>query len=785
MKSINLRRRIAAGLSSLGLVSGLVVASGAAPVHATAGIGPVYPEARVEISVVPEAGSVDIADGQTLEVVITAELQAYGYSGWDSNPTQFSMSEFSLGSLPSGVSVTSTKYYWTADNTSDPMANCHQGQTFTTDSSKVNFTLTVSCKDDINRVWGEIDYVITNTSGSDQTVNTNTETAEMLVGGVSESSSYVRLEASYVEQMDESGITIPDNASSYVYLDFGTLCIASAAAGETLDIERVGTYDGVDLPQYDNNASPSQTLYLDDQTSGFYSYASEYPYQKTIFDTYDVTSSNRTIYGARFQIRDSGATLHGTLLIASLDLTLAGESQLETCSSGGGGGGGGTPSSYPVLSGLRTTKPSAEGKGQISAAKSLPLMSNGQSTNSAVAGPVGDAFYWGIDSSGAKPKANVVRITSSGTAAKIGGTTTKLVKELDTGALMRGFGWYGANASKYVLLATDGSTGYKIYFGNLADGSGTSTKTLTGARVTAICGDGYMPNLNLVSAPTPTPIVNVFCSPMGMGGDWFSVYGKLEADTGSAMKITLLDLPKPTVAKPCVYMTIGRNSKATGTNVAMIVYAAVGVKTSEDLGGMPSDECAGKSISSRSLLTVTAAGVTKKSTVTGAPFGTTESIMSRIAPGKTANTWIMFFISGGFTSPGSTVTKGYTISATGQIAAKGTISLGSVGTSFVAPGGMMTQDALTPIKELPNGTWLAYRTQLRYDQSTYTIALAKYNPTTGAVTTGDALKLASYSQPAGKYINVIGTDSAVGSLRYFVLTAAGKYKVATWKSYTS
>ena len=86
---------------------------------------------------------------------------------------------------------------------------------------------------------------------------------------------------------------------------------------------------------------------------------------------------------------------YGDTLQVSLDMTDdAGASKLsDDC-----GGGGGGISTYPTLSALASG--STPGKGTLSAAKALPAgMPNGGFGNGAVAGPNGDVFYYGMDTS--------------------------------------------------------------------------------------------------------------------------------------------------------------------------------------------------------------------------------------------------------------------------------------------------------------------------------------------------------------------------------------------------
>ena len=108
MNTKSLIRRIAAGLSALGLTSGLLISTGVTPVSAA--VGPFYPLVSFPIEVDGTAESFDILDGQTVEVEIITEV-TNSWSGWSSNPTVFSMANLSIGTLPADVDIDSTTYY--------------------------------------------------------------------------------------------------------------------------------------------------------------------------------------------------------------------------------------------------------------------------------------------------------------------------------------------------------------------------------------------------------------------------------------------------------------------------------------------------------------------------------------------------------------------------------------------------------------------------------------------------------------------------------------------------
>jgi len=291
-----------------------------------------------------------------------------------------------------------------------------------------------------------------------------------------------------------------------------------------------------------------------------------------------------------------------------------------------------------------------------------------------------------------------------------------------------------------------------------------------------------MSDLSVLSAPTSTPLFVLVCFPEDptSGDTYFINYTKLVPATGSTMNLSLIPLPKPTAQKPCSYLSAGVNRQARGTQAAVFLYGAIGPLTAAE--GAPMETCAGASASDRKLITLSTTMVAKTKTFSSDVFGATEGDL-RVAPGKKPNTWIVMAHSEPVFAPVSAPTKGYTVSATGAVVAKRAPTLTASGT--IAAPGAQKMDYLEPIKELGNGQWLVKRSQTGYGMSmTSAVAIAKYNPATGAVTTGSVLLLTGFSYPAGKYINATGISST-GVMSYYVLTEANKYKIATWKSYTS
>lgn len=761
MKLMSLCKRAFAVLASMSMVGGLLVATNTSSVNAAT--GPFYPWAELSLSTDNSDGTFDILDGQTVEVSVSSSLNS-SWSGWSSNPTQFSMSAFSLGTLPADVDIESTQYYWDSSVEGGSPGSC--SQIANSSIATVTFTLTVACFADMTRVYGQVEWTITNNSGADQTIDTNTESAHIVVGGSATTGDITGIYAIATAELDATGIEIPTNSDGNVYLTWGMqsgqICVDSSVAPNTnLDIQRTVALNGVALPL---TSDFSEAEYYRD------SYGSD--------STLSVSMPGMLVQ-RRFEVSTEPSSI-GATLIAALDLTLAGVSKLsDSCGGGGGGGGGGPTLTQPVIaSGAGSlTNGGSAGKGKWSTVKNLPAGFPAASlTHASTAGPLGDMFYYGPDSNG---DAVISRLKKTG-ATKIGGTTTKLTIDLASGETINNFGWYGTAKDKYLLITriSGPSGGYKVYLGNLANANGRSSKTVAQSQVVAtngLCGtnSALYSTLRVISAPTSTPTVFAFCA-LAMGRQATGV-GKLVVGTGATATVSRFDTFKPTDALPCVYTSFGVNETASGNKRALVIYSAAGT------GGV--GMCSGTGVSSRKLITVTTAGVPTSKTISSAVFGSTEPGGLVFAPGKALNSWIAVAVSPDTMQAPGAPNKLYTISATGAVAGKASITLGASQTIFSASGGSMSDD-LIPIKELNNGKWMVARVQFNQMDDTKSIALATVNPQSGAFTYGEGIKFTDYQRNAGVYIDnhSIAPNS---EMSYYFSSAAGKFKVATWKSFTS
>jgi hypothetical protein len=726
----------------------------------------------MSIDIDVDTGNVVILNGQIVEIVTQATVNSDN-SIWENDPEEFNAEAFGAPTPDAGLTVVSTTHNWSASRISGAGTPCYMNSNAGNGAGQTFSIATLACKAEIDQLTYTKYITVSNTSGSTKNIVIDQEGILLAGGEVPDESSsgdytYARSEF----ENGVNGVVIPTNFDGSVTLQFPNICFTDdVEANDVLDLERhvkigeVGSL--VDIPLAPSGGTPPILPYYTLTGSG-----SPGSFEGS---TYTVTSDSLMYLYMYGNIQTPKIDSIGKTLEVSIDITEAGESKLsDDC-----GGGGGGPSTYPTLSTLASGK--SPGKGTLSAAKALPAgMPNGTFDNNATSGPNGDAFYYGVDRSGDSPKAVVSRIGPKGNLKIAGGQ--KLSQTIGESSMVDSFGWYGAGGSSYVLVTSDYLAGtYTLYYGKTANATGKSTKTLARTKLVEVCGDGYMPDLNAISAPTTAPIFALVCLPEDYlsGNPYFMTFIKLVPGSGSALDVASLGLPAPTAEKPCTYVSFGVNSRAKGTQAAVFLYGAIGPKTEVD--EVPMETCAGASASDRKIITLSAGMVPKTKTLATGQFGTTEGDL-RVAPGKKANTWIVMAHSDPVFEPTSAPTKGYTVSATGAIVAKRAPTLQASG-NIAAPG-MLKMDYLEPIRELANGQWLVKRAQtVNGMNTTSAMAIAKYNPATGAVTTGSVLMLTGYSYPPGRYINTTGLSSK-GVMSYYVLTEANKYKIATWKSYT-
>ena len=769
MKNKSLLKRIGASLATMGLLSGLALVSGATQVSA-AGVGPIYPTLKLQVDIDIAIGSVTVLNGQT--VVIRTDVSINQSDPiWDDDPETFNAEAYGAPTPDAGLTVVSTTHSWSVYGpSSGGGAGCSKtspvgtGQTFS--------IATLACKADINSVSYIKNITVSNTSGSSKNIVID-DTGPLLADGVAPDVMYSSDYSTAKAEVDNgaSGIVIPSNYDGSITLEFPDLCFTEdVESGDVLDIDKhvkMGPSGAlVDVPQASSSGPPPSMPY--------YSISGGGSTGALDGSTLTITSSNVSYLFMYGNLQSNALDSIGKTLEVSFDFTVAGESKVSDDCGGPGG------LDFPTLSTFATGR--TPGKGTVSSLKTLPTgMPNGTYENSAERGPNGDVFYYGLDSSGDTPKAVVTRIGPNGNQNLAGGP--KLSQSISATSVVESFGWFGSGASNYVLVTRDMDTQIlKLYYGKTANSSGKTQKTISAASVNAACGDGYTADVYVLSAPTSQPIFEISCVPDDYMNDLFFVNYIKMTGSGNTLTVGSLGLPTRTAENPCLYAAAGVNKSAKGSQVAVLLYGSIGPKTGTD--AEPS-LCRGSNGTSRKFVRLTTTLAASEKALSAAVFGSTETSNLQMAPGKQPNSWIVVAHTMANMMPVASPTKGYTVSSTGAVVQKATPNMTASGTITVPGTSMpnMSIDLLTPIRELPNGQWLVERTQRKYGAGvSLGIAIAKYNPANGTVTTGSVLKLTGYS-PRPWFITT-SSFSSKGVMSFYVLTEANKYKIVTWKSYT-
>ena len=540
-------------------------------------------------------------------------------------------------------------------------------------------------------------------------------------------------------------------------VQFPAICLDSTVtAGEELTWDVVSTLDGVDLPTASGSGAYAD---WNVPSAPFAGYGDP--------GTFTATDSGSQAANMSVNVLSLSPADAGKILLVSLALKDADDNTVSGACPTGGGGGGGGGSAYVTMSPMSTATVAGRTayKGVVSPDRSLaPALSAGMAFSSPA--PNGGVFYWNPG-----PTATVQNLVASG-VRKIANSQT-LAITLPQGAMMDTFGWYGTARNRWAGVATVfGMTpSYSLITGSLVT-RGSTTKSLT---LGSVCAQGQTARVQILSAPIDSVYLHVRCFNM-MGGGPSTQHVLKVTGTATLTATRVASVGTTTAQKPCSYGGIGVNERARGAQAAIILYGAVGAGTTQ--GGMVS--CTGTGQSDRVITTIPATGGAPKVTrLTRAPFGTADPVGLTIAPGRAAGSWIAFGATPG--QNGASMSLAATISAQGVVTKRNLRIDQPAGFPAAAPGSV---EILTPVLEISATRWLVSRNRAAFGTGNV-VTLASYNPQTGQLTSGQPLVVTGVSgNPYGGSQQILyATSLTIGAkqyLYYYGLTAAGKFKVASW-----
>lgn len=454
-------------------------------------------------------------------------------------------------------------------------------------------------------------------------------------------------------------------------------------------------------------------------------------------------------------------TVEGTYA-GSVDVKRNGTSVTEPCPTFDAG--------WPTLSTIEGESGSAEA---TTTSRSVPADTYTDNDNfdqySYRADGFGGMFYWGYEGvdvnnyeQNANTDVNIVHMNGSTPNNTLAGVGEILINTGRWG--YPDMGRFGEDGQNWFTLAEGNKGAYTFTSGSMSS-AGQDSRTLTGKALDGLCGRGFGAQyIEAVSAPTVNPLLSVSCI---NGSILKTVLAKVVA--GKAFVVTTL--ATGTKARPCVVPTYGTDTRASGTEAAVVFYTRV---SSRDVDGYCGS--GGATISSRSITTVTAALVATQARVTSNPWtGRDEPAFLEIAAGATPGTW--------FGVTNETIDVGYSPHVPAQL-------FSMTGTAITIESDDITLDTSTdfgewsmvsPLRQNSSDQWtLMISGTAEFDgENIGRSTVATIDPDTGEVTNGDVLEMTDMGYPSGRIIGRFSYDSN-GNATMYVVTGVGTYKSIVW-----
>jgi len=745
-----------AGLAGFGLIaSGLALATLPAANAAIANSpGPIYPYGNSTQEIDETTGLVTIPAGTTYRVSVGVNIGEASDLLPVTQQTTFGLGAFNP-TVPANLSVVSpADFYWSTSGTGFcPPPSENRSTTLTLPAA--------SCHTTLSGYWG---MAVKNSTSSAITWDLPIEGAKLSVNGSNVDRTTGVLNENYFMTASVSrnfpegalanGVALIGNEGS-IFFNFQPPCF-DATDGSVLDVVYVATLDDVAI-----STTAGSGLNMS-WTVGGATKPATFTYQ-----------ANGVVGRVEARLNNVSASEAGKLLRVSIDFQKAGKSVSGECNWGPPP----TTFTYPTVGALSTA---AQAKatamlGTVSEALSFPAGTISGDTSWSSADTGGGVFYWG------RTGATVKIVNPGPTGAKpIASATAKMLTlTLPPGHRFYGFAWYGSARDKWAALS-GGFAGYKIWTGNLANATGRAEKTLAYDAPDALCSLPSRTYVSLLSAPTTFPTLSVRCMPSGDTSGNQTVIAK--TNIGAAAAVTLTKLATQgdiTTENKCSFGSTGVNSKEAGADTAIIVYGSIAPTPAPYTGGggMP-PQCSATGITGRKITTISQAGVAATTTIAQSPWGATDPSTISWASGKAANTWI------GVGKFGSDLYP-LTVSASRVITKKASKISFTAATNFSASG-MGITESVTPVAEVSATKWVLVRNQ-RNSSNFLSIkqvsANATLDPATGTVKSGQGLKIENLSMMGGAQAILTSNSRFTASKWYsnfYVMTAAGKFKVATW-----
>jgi hypothetical protein len=328
---------------------------------------------------------------------------------------------------------------------------------------------------------------------------------------------------------------------------------------------------------------------------------------------------------------------------------------------------------------------------------------------------------------------------------------------------------FGEDGQNWFTLVSGNKGAYSFSSGTMSSAA-TTTANFTGKALDGLCGRGFSAGyVAAVSAATVNPLLHVYCN---NGAITKSVLAKVVA--GRASVVTTLDTGTRT--RPCVVTSIGTDTRASGTEAAVVVYTRV---SSKDVDGDCGSE--GATISSRSITTVTAALAATKANVNGNPWiGRDEPAFINIAAGTAPGTWfgvtneIEIEIVDGWEYYRHFPVQLFSMTTTA-------IAIESDDLVFDELPDFGDGPMVTPLAQLSPTQWsLMITGSVEFDgEGIGRATVATINRGSGDITNGDIVEMTGMGYQSSRIIASFSSDSD-GNATMYTVTGEDTYKSAVW-----
>jgi hypothetical protein len=754
-------RSTVARLAIAGMVLAAVTVSGPT---ASADSGPVNAQSY-SYTRDANGNALTIRAGEEGQVISNAFLSDE-YSGWPvANNTVFTRTAFQLRNVPAPLVP---EYYplevsrsWSGSNWSDD--ECEGVDDY---ENTLTITSTSNC---INNLSVRDSYYLENDTAGDLVVNTNFSSQVLKAGKKGKRATTITTSNGLTNSLfgnfsvyNEASVTMTaEDKNLYPYFE---MCIDESLVetGDVLDIDYELSHQvGV------GSATPvSTTRFAVEEGDGWeYGTWDVTDESSVTFEITDAPEENLKLsFGLDMSddVNSDDTTEAGTYA-GTVDVKLAGSSVLEPCPT--------YDADWPTLS--TTDGEAGSTNATTSASLNLPTSFSVENDNfeqySSAPDGFGGMFYWGYPGAtyqdNPNSEVNVVHMNGDTPSNQLAGIGSVMINTGKYGFFE--IGRFGEGGGSWFALVPGNKGAYSFKSGSMSTTAGQVTASFTSKTLNGLCGRGFSAEyVSPVSAATVSPLLNVSCA---NGAISKSVLAKVVSNRVSVVAT----LGTGSRSRPCVVTSLGTDSRASGTQAAVVVYTRV---SSKDAAGYCIGE--GATVSSRSITTVTAALTATQARVTSNPWTgrDDEPDFIDIAAGSVSGTW--FGVSHEMIEPGyspSVPAQLFTMTATAITIESNDITIAD-STSFG------DWALVTPLNQESPTQWsLMITGSTEFDSEGIGLAtVATINPETGVITNGDVLEMRGMGSLSSRIIASFSAESGENATMYTV-TDADTYKTTVWE----